>query len=130
MAKNPFGKAELPVKMAITVPSTEFATPVSKKEFKRRTKEVFERLTRDFGGSTRVEGKGTFTASDNKVIQENVVRVIAFASQEDFDKKASALNKWLERKAEQWQQQSIALELEADLHFIEAMKKKQMKEVA
>lgn len=130
MAKQPFGKSELPVKLAVTVPSTEFSTPITQREFKERTKEVFERLTRDFGGSTRVEGKGTFTsAKKGQIIEEDVVRVIAFASEKDFSDKASAFNKWLESRAREWKQESIALELEANLHFIEAMKKNQMKEV-
>ena len=133
ISKYPFGKKAgkgkyyYPIEIAVLVPST---TPtkdkqgrdtqkfIGTKQFNRRVEETKRKLISLFGGHTTVRGKGGFYSDElGKVISEKVAKVTSFAERDKHRKNKRRLLEWIKIKKRQWQQESIGIESEGDLHY-------------
>lgn len=111
---------ELPLQMAIYVPSTKDKNVViSKDELAYRVKVVEKYLATLFGGFNSAKVDGGFQSSDKGVINEDAVRVVAFANPEGFEPKFEKLVNKVKEWCRLWSQESIGLEFENDLFYIE-----------
>ena len=115
---------ELPLQMAVYVPSTKDKNVgVTKQEMDERVLEVKSYLAELFGGFNSVKVEGGFESSDKGLIEEDAVRVVAFASQEGFEPKFEKLVSKIKTWCKDWSQESIGLEFENDLFYIESNSK-------
>jgi hypothetical protein len=111
---------DLPLQMAIYVPSTKDKNvTISKKEMDERVKEVEGFLAGLFGGFNSVKVDGGFQSSDKGVINEDAVRVVAFSNAEGFESKFEKLVAKVKVWCKEWSQESMGLEFENDLFYIE-----------
>lgn len=111
---------ELPLQMAIYVPSTKDKNVViSKDELSYRVKVVEKYLATLFGGFNSAKVDGGFQSVDKGVINEDAVRVVAFANPEGFEPKFEKLVNKVKEWCRLWSQESIGLEFENDLFYIE-----------
>lgn len=114
-----FGKAELPLQMAVYVPSTKrMRVKVSKGVMGRRVKEVVRYLNKTFGGTTRIRGVGSYTPKKGSEIEENVVIVESFSSNPDWNKAHDMLYSKILHWKKRWSQESMGFEFENDFHFV------------
>lgn len=109
----------LPLELAVYVPSTQDVDKViSDSELKERVDEVSEYLARLFGGFTKSDKIGGFMSSKSELVTEDVVPVVSFATQSDFnankDKLVNKLSEW----AKKWGQEAIGFEFEGDLYYV------------
>jgi len=120
-AQKPF---ELPLELSVYVPSTEKASQIiSKREYNQRIEEVQEFLAKLFGGFSSVSVEGGYVSDEKGLINEDVTRVVAFASKEGFEPKLDTLLKKIVDWCAKWSQESIGFEFEGDLFYIEATSK-------
>jgi hypothetical protein len=111
---------ELPLQMAVYVPSTKDKNVVvSKEELAYRVKVVEKYLATLFGGFNSAKVDGGFKSVDKGVINEDAVRVVAFANPEGFEPKFEKLVNKVKQWCKLWSQESIGLEFENDLFYIE-----------
>lgn len=109
----------LPIEISVYVPSTKDVDKViSKSEMKLRVDEVKKYLATLFGGFSSSSVEGGFLASDGKVVQEDVEKVVSFAPKEDFEKNKEALVQKASEWATKWGQEAIGLEHEGDLYYV------------
>jgi hypothetical protein len=109
----------LPIEQAVYVPSTTSGDqPISDTEFQQRIADTQLFLSRYFGGHTTVAGTGGYISKEKGVIQEPVVKVVSFATNEAFEKHRETLKKWLLNKCVEWGQESIGYEVEGDLFYL------------
>jgi hypothetical protein len=112
---------DLPLQMAVYVPSTKDKNVVvSKQEMDERVLEVKSYLAELFGGFNSVKVEGGFESSDKGLIEEDAVRIVAFASQDGFESKFEKLISKIKIWCKEWSQESIGLEFENDLFYIES----------
>lgn len=109
----------LPIEMAVYVPSTQDANvPVPKEELERRVAEVRGYLSELFGGFSSSDIVGGYVSNSGELIQEDIVKVISFATQESYDKNKEKLAKKIAEWGLEWNQEAIGFELEGDLFYI------------
>lgn len=109
----------LPVELSVYVPSTKDANvPVSKNELDARVNEVREYLAKMFGGFSSNDVIGGYVSHSKELIKEDVVKVIAFATQEAYDENKEKLAHQIAKWAKEWSQEAIGFELEGDLYYI------------
>jgi hypothetical protein len=112
---------ELPLQMAVYVPSTKDKNVnVTKKEMDERVLEVKSFLANLFGGFNSVKVEGGFESSDKGLIEEDAVRVVAFSTEDGFENKFEKLVYQVKMWCKEWSQESIGLEFENDLFYIES----------
>jgi hypothetical protein len=112
---------ELPLQLAVYVPSTKDKNVgVTKQEMEERVLVVKSFLARLFGGFNSVKVEGGFESSDKGLIEEDAVRVVAFGNQEGFEDKFEKLVSKIKSWCKEWSQESIGLEFENDLFYIES----------
>ena len=110
----------LPLQVAVYVPSTKDADEtVSKQEFENRVEEVEKFTSSLFGGFSANDVDGGYMSNTKGLIKEEVYKVISFAPKENFDAKMSQLVAQVKKWAKDWGQESIGLEFEGDLFYIE-----------
>jgi hypothetical protein len=111
----------LPLEMAVYVPSTsDVSKEISSKELNERVDIVKKRLAEMFGGYTSAGAIGGYVAQDGKLVNEKVVRVVAYGTEESFQKNKKQLVEQISKWAEQWGQEAIGFEYEGDLYYIDA----------
>jgi hypothetical protein len=115
---------QLPLEIAVYVPSTiNVDTKISKEEFDKRVDEAETWLGRLWGGFSANDVEGGFVsgkgATQRKLIQEDVVKITCFCRSEGFDRRFDLLLKKLVYWAKEWKQESIGLEVEGDLFYID-----------
>lgn len=109
----------LPYESAVYVPSTKDVNIViTKDELDQRTNEVKSFLGKLFGGYTSAETVGGFVDSKGNLVNEDVVKVTSFSSEEDFQKNKSVLLDKLSEWSKEWGQEAIGYEFEGDLYYI------------
>lgn len=124
--KDRLGKAsfELPIECIVYVPSTKDANAIiPKNEMQQRVKEVQKFLSNIFGGYSSANVDGGYVSSDKGLIQEDVVKVTAFATKDAIQKNMPKLVKRIQQWCNQWSQESIGFEFEGDLFYISATSK-------
>jgi hypothetical protein len=120
--KNAF---ELPIQVAVYVPSTrDKDIIITKREMEARVEDVQRFLANAFGGFSAVKVEGGFESSDKGLIQEDAVRVVAFASKENengvpFEQSFESLMNQVKNWCSKWSQQSIGVEFENDLFYVD-----------
>jgi hypothetical protein len=111
---------ELPMEMAIYVPSTDKANVIiSKKEYQNRVEEVERYLSDLFGGYSAVSVDGGYVSDEKGLIQEDVTRVATFGSTEDFESKFTKLVNKVVDWCNNWGQESMGFEFEGDMFYID-----------
>jgi hypothetical protein len=109
----------LPLELAVYVPSTQDVDKViSESELKERVSEVSEYLARLFGGFTKSDKIGGFMSSKSELVTEDVVPVVSFATQSDFNANKNKLVNKLSEWAKRWGQEAIGFEFEGDLYYV------------
>lgn len=110
---------ELPIEMAVYVPSTEKANQiVSKREYASRIDEVRSYLANLFGGYSSEGIDGGYVSDEKGLIQEDVTKVTAFSTKENFEQKLETLITQIKKWCGAWGQESMGFEFEGDLFYI------------
>lgn len=110
---------ELPMEMAVYVPSTDKANIIiSKRDYASRIEEVERYLSNLFGGYSAVSVDGGYVSDDKGLIQEDVTRVATFGSTEDFESKFNELVNQVVDWCNKWGQESMGFEFEGDMFYI------------
>jgi hypothetical protein len=115
---------ELPIQLAVYVPSTrDKDILISRKQMEHRVDEVEDFLSKNFGGFSAVKLEGGYDTKDKGLIQEEAVRVVAFAKKENdngvpFIKSFEQLIIKIKHWCKEWSQDSIGLEFENDMFYI------------
>lgn len=103
----------------IYVPSTNANDEkISEEAFRRRIRNTQREFTDRFGGSTTVEGVGTWM-NDNTMVREDVAVVSIHMTPEDWEEKKEMIFEWVKKKQEKWGQDAVSLEHENNLTFVE-----------
>ena len=109
----------LPMEISVYVPSTKDANvPVSKTELNARVKEVKQYLATLFGGYSSSEIIGGYVSTTGELIQEDVVKVISFATNQASEENEATLIDKIADWSKEWSQEAIGLEIEGDLYYI------------
>ncbi len=109
----------LPQETAVYVPSTQDVDQViSLDQMEDRVNEVKRYLANLFGGYTASETVGGFVDSKGNLVNEEVVKVTAFAQGEKFAAAKDKLLKQLSKWAKKWGQEAIGFEYEGDLFYV------------
>lgn len=109
----------LPMEISVYVPSTKDANiPVSKEELNARVKEVKQYLATLFGGYSSSEILGGYVSTTGELIQEDVVKVISFATKQAYEDNEATLIDKIADWSKEWSQEAIGLEIEGDLYYI------------
>jgi len=110
---------ELPIELAVYVPSTEKANQiVSKRDYASRIDEVRSYLANLFGGYSSEGIDGGYVSDEKGLIQEDVTKVTAFATKENFEQKLESLITQIKKWCGAWGQESMGFEFEGDLFYI------------
>lgn len=109
----------LPIETAVLVPSTTKADkPLTKKDFQKRIDSTRRYLSKLFGGYTSIQAIGGYVSNQKGLIQEQVVMVVSYAQEKDFNKNETKFLNWARRKGKQWSQESIGIIIENDLYYL------------
>jgi len=109
----------LPIQIAVYVPSTKNANePISQEELQDRVNEVRKYLAEMFGGFSSESLTGGYVSTFKELIKEDIVRVVAYATKEDFAKNKRKLITQISIWAKEWSQEAIGVEFENDLYYI------------
>ena len=120
MKKKLSESLELPMELAIYVPSTDKANIIiSKKDFQNRVEEVERFLSDLFGGYSAVSVDGGYVSEDKGLIQEDVTRVATFGSIENFESNFERLINKIGEWCNKWGQESMGFEFEDDMFYID-----------
>jgi hypothetical protein len=112
---------DLPMEVAIYVPSTDKASVIiSKKDFNKRVDEVEEYLSKLYGGYSAVSVEGGYISSDKEkgLIQESVTRVTTFGKVEGFHERFVQMIQKVVAWCGMWGQESMGVEFEGDMFYI------------
>lgn len=110
---------QLPLELVVYVPSTkDVDKTISTKEMQDRVNEVKEYLGKNFGGYSSSAVDGGYVATQGNLVNEKVVKVVAFARREDYQKKKEQLINKLSKWSHDWGQEAIGFEFEGDLYYV------------
>lgn len=112
---TPFEGSEvnnLPIRVAITVPSTDEEGEVLDSEFNKRIEETRRQLSSWFGGDTTVAAGGGWVDDEGNLIDEDVAVVEAFASTELYMDHIDDFGEYVQDKHEEWGQSQIGYMIE------------------
>ena len=109
----------LPLEMVVYVPSTQDVDKViSVDAMDKRVDEVKEYLASKFGGYSSADKLGGFVDSKGKLVNEDVVQVTSFSTQEAYDEYKEELIQQLAKWGKEWGQEAIGFEFEGDLMYV------------
>lgn len=109
----------LPLEMVVYVPSTQDVDKViTVDEMDKRVDEVKTYLSSKFGGYSSTDKLGGFVDSKGNLVNEEVVQVVSFSTQEAFDEHKDELVKQLSKWGQEWGQEAIGFEFEGDLFYV------------
>lgn len=100
---------------AIYVPTTQDVDKkITPSQEKTRVNTVRNYMTKKFGGTTTVKGIGAYTTQKGKkVVTEKVYIVENFSDPKDWRAKDQDVQKFVQKKAKAWGQESVGFEFEA-----------------
>jgi len=105
----------------IYVPSTSnVGDKISDAELNERVTEVEELVANEFGGFTKTETDGGYKSSSGDIIEEDIVKVSVFSTDEAWEENEKRLIKAIKIWAKEWGQEAIGFEYEGDLYYIDA----------
>jgi len=112
----------LPIEMAVYVPSTKNVDKmITPYEMNKRVNEVKRTLAAMFGGYTSAEFMGGYITTDEKLVNEKIVRVVSYSTRSAFQENKKKLLKQIAEWAKAWGQEAIGYEYEGDLFYVDAM---------
>lgn len=115
----------LPLELVVYVPSTkDVDKTITKQEMKQRVDEVKNYLGTAFGGYSSVKVEGGYVANDGDLVNEDITKVVSFASKDDYEKKKDELVGKMTYWSEKWGQEAIGFEFEGDLYYVPEKLKK------
>ena len=85
---------------------------------KSRVDEVKNYLGTAFGGYSSVKVEGGYVANDGDLVNEDITKVVSFASKDDYEKKKDELVGKMTYWSEKWGQEAIGFEFEGDLMYV------------
>ena len=110
---------QLPLEMVVYVPSTQDVDKViSVDKMDKRVDEVKEYLASKFGGYTSSDKLGGYVDSTGNLVNEDVVQVTSFSTQEAYNENKEELIQQLAKWGKQWGQEAIGFEFEGDLMYV------------
>ena len=105
----------------IYVPSTSnVGDKISDVELNERVSEVEELVANEFGGFTKTETDGGYKSSSGDIIEEDIVKVSVFSTNEAWADNEKRLVRAIKLWAKEWGQEAIGFEYENDLYYIDA----------
>ena len=105
----------------IYVPSTSnVGDKISDIELNERVSEVEELVANEFGGFTKTETDGGYKSSSGDIIEEDIVKVSVFSTNDAWAKNERRLVRAIKLWAKEWGQEAIGFEYENDLYYIDA----------
>ena len=112
---------QLPIETIVYVPSTDKTQKeVPIEQMNKRVDEVRKWLAKRYGGYTSSQNVGGYVMRNGLVVHEDVVKVTAYSTVENFKKYKSLVLARLKRWCKKWGQESIGYEYEGDLLYISA----------
>jgi DNA repair protein RadC len=109
----------LPLEMVVYVPSTQDVDNViSVDEMNSRVNEVKTYLAGKFGGYSASDKLGGFVDSKGNLVNEEVVQVTAFATEEAYAEHKEELINQIAKWGKDWGQEAIGFEFEGDLMYV------------
>jgi len=103
---------ELPIQLAVYVPSTYKGRKLSAEEYSERVEEVKRDMSSKFGGDTSVKAEGDYIGEGNKLAEEKVSIVEVSMSRSDYEKNRPQISRYLTQKRDEWKQESIGYKFE------------------
>lgn len=103
--------ANLPVQVAVVVPSTDGDRQMSQDAFTTRVNNVQKWFDARFGGDTTIRGKGGYLA-DDELIEESVAIVEASMSVDTYKDRYHELGEFVAEKREDWGQDTVLYRIE------------------
>jgi hypothetical protein len=110
---------QLPLEMVVYVPSTQDVDKViSVDKMNKRVDVVKEYLASKFGGYTSSDKLGGYVDSTGNLVNEDVVQVTSFSTQEAYNENKEELINQLAKWGKEWGQEAIGFEFEGDLMYV------------
>lgn len=103
---------ELPIQLAIYVPSTQGDRKLTQEEYTERVNAVEKEMSSKFGGDTSVKAQGDYVSSDGNLVKENISIVEVSMTNKDYAKNRNAVNRYLTQKRGEWHQETIGYKFE------------------
>ncbi len=114
-----------PLELTLYVPSTEKDNKgqdirVSDAEYEARINDAEKKMSKLFGGYTKVDTQGGwYNADKGKLVEEDVATVTSFTKIEDFEENKSKFEDYVEKIRKEYEQDAMSIEFEGDLYFYE-----------
>lgn len=102
-------------KIVLYVPSTNYNKKITARQFAVRTKAISLIFASMFGGATIERVSGAYKANSGELISEDINKVIAYT---DKPQHIIDIAKLAKEKAREWKQESIAVETNQGMAFI------------
>lgn len=106
-------------KIELYIPTTLYDKPITKAVLDRREKTIGRQFSDWFGGATETHSNGYYVAQDGQLIVETIRRVSSFTDSDTLKRYKSAIYAYLKGLANEWRQETLAVELDGILYFIE-----------
>lgn len=100
------------------VPSTRLDKAVNKARVTARVNEVAEVMTSYYGGATLETAQGWYKSKQGQIINEDIVKVTAFATPEAYQEHEQDVLKLAQDKLKAWEQESILVQLDNTAHLV------------
>lgn len=100
------------------VPSTRLDKAISSGRVKARVNQIAEVMTSYYGGATLEACQGWYKAKSGQVINEDIVKVTAFATPEAYKQHKQDMLKLAQDKRAAWDQESILVQLDNNAHLV------------
>ena len=97
-----------PIRITVYVPNTTGSKIISADEHFKRASGIATKLRNMFGGTTNIEGKGTWLPEFGPPIKDNVFMITSFCSRTSWEKHKDKLLEYLMIKKKDWKQKQIA----------------------
>lgn len=102
------------------IPSTSNKTQkISAKKHTVRTNEIANKMTGYFGGATIEKALGFYKAENGEYITEKINKVISFCDEKSLSDQSQSLLNLAHSKCKEWTQESIAVEIDSKLFFVD-----------
>jgi len=111
------GTTKRTIDLSFYVPATrDVDKPITEGEFKQRIDETQAYMRQTFGGTTTVQGVGTWTGDNNRIVEEQVAIVTTAIEPKDYRNHKAEFVEYTKEKKEQWGQEAITVKMEDSQH--------------
>lgn len=108
---------KLSSRVTIYVPSTtDIDKSIDTTEYVNKTHEL---LSTCFGGSTETKAVGCWMSPTAGLVKETTTMVFSYCKEEDLENNIEKVYKWCYKMCDELKQDSIALELNGVMYFVE-----------